>query len=205
MKIATENFSYWVNNIDGLYTTGVGRTGAFVNPHPQIRGVSVGGGAAGLISGRLDVVEITFKGGDILHIDIDDDFSKTADLKIMIDGTDYASDAANINDEVEVVIDAISYSDASLFDDYEEEQDDMNLSKYPHEMYDCATGDSYTANNETEHQGYADLGYVHSMSECKLPDDDSGLKFDGKTILIVVGGLIAIAVVYSLVRTVGEE
>ena len=42
---------------------------------------------------------------------------------------------------------------------------------YPHEMFDCETGESYTANNEAEHEEYVDLGYVHSMSECELNDE----------------------------------
>ncbi len=176
MKIATENFSYWVNNIDGLYTTGLGRTGEFVNPHPQIRGVSVGGGAAGVVSGKLDVVEITFKGGDILHIDIDDDFSKTADLKIMIDGTDYASDAANINDEVEVVIDSITYSDSSLFDDYEENEGDGGMDYVP-------TPDTPPEDDEPPKEPF---------------------ELNGRTILIVLGGGILLAVAYTLLKGSGE-
>jgi len=42
--------------------------------------------------------------------------------------------------------------------------------KYPHSMYDCATGEEYTANTEAEHQAFADLGYVHKMSECPMPE-----------------------------------
>ena len=45
--------------------------------------------------------------------------------------------------------------------------------KYPHSMYDCATGKEYTANTEAEHQAFADLGYVHKMSECPMPEDPS--------------------------------
>ncbi len=177
MKVATENFSYWVNNIDGLYTTGVGRTGTFVNPHPQINGISVGGGAAGVLSGRLDVVEITFKGGDILHIDIDDDFDSVADLKIMIDGTDYASDAANINDEVEVVIDSITYSDSALFDD------------------------------AAENDGEGDTPYTPTPPEDDEPpadEDKTPFELNGRTILIVLGGGIVLAVAYSLLKGSGE-
>lgn len=176
MKIATENFSYWVNNIDGLYTTGVGRTGSFVNPHPQIKGISIGGGAAGVINGRLDVVEITFKGGDILHIDIDDDFSKTADLKIEIDGTDYASDAANINDEVEVVIDSISYTQDDLFDDYKENEGD----------------------------GGMDFDPTPTPPEEPPEDDKEPFELNGRTILIVLGGGILLAVAYTLLKGSGE-
>ena len=48
--------------------------------------------------------------------------------------------------------------------------------KYPHNMYDCATGEKYVAETEADHQRMADLGYVHKMSECSIdppqPDDD---------------------------------
>jgi len=35
-----------------------------------------------------------------------------------------------------------------------------------HLMYDCTTGESYEANTQEDHDGYAALGYVHSMMEC---------------------------------------
>ena len=38
--------------------------------------------------------------------------------------------------------------------------------KYPHDMYDCTTGKKYVAEDESEHNRYASLGYVHSLSEC---------------------------------------
>ena len=42
--------------------------------------------------------------------------------------------------------------------------------KYPHPMYDCSTGEEYTANTPEEHQAFADIGYVHKISECPMPD-----------------------------------
>lgn len=40
--------------------------------------------------------------------------------------------------------------------------------KYPHSMYDCSTSIEYIANTPEEHQAFADLGYVHKMSECPI-------------------------------------
>jgi hypothetical protein len=177
MRIATENFAYWIKNIDGLETTGEGMTGSFVNPHPQIQGISVGGGGAGLLSNRLEVVQITLKGGDIIHIDIDDKWSNIADLKIQIDGKDYASDAANINDETYLVMESVSYSDDNLFDDYDENKpQDVQ----PDEPEDNEDDDG--------------------------TEDGDGIlsKIDGKTILIVGGVIIGLAVVASLISGSGE-
>ena len=42
--------------------------------------------------------------------------------------------------------------------------------EYPHSMFDCATGTEYVANNKSEHNRFASLGYVHSMSECPTPE-----------------------------------
>ena len=44
--------------------------------------------------------------------------------------------------------------------------------KYPHSMFDCATGKEYIANTPDEHEEYAALGYVHKMSECKIQTPD---------------------------------
>jgi len=185
MRIATENFAYWVYNVDGLKTTGEGLTGSFVNPHPQIQGVSVGGGIAnwsgsGLGSGaikNLDVVQITLKGGDLIHIDIDDDWSGIADLKIEIDGKDYASDAKNINDETYLVMESVSYSQDDLFDDYDEQKPEGEP--------------EYEPEDNDEDEG---------------TEDGDGIleKIDGKTILIVGGIIIGLAVVASLVSGSGE-
>ena len=177
MRIATENFAYWIKNIDGLETTGEGMTGTFVNPHPQIQGVSVGGGAAGLLNNRLEVVQISLKGGDLIHIDIDDDWSGIADLKIEIDGTDYASDAGNINDETYLVMESVSYSQDDLFDDYDEQKPEGEPEYEPEDNDD-------------------DEG----------TEDGDGIleKIDGKTILIVGGIIIGLAVVASLISGSGE-
>ena len=35
-------------------------------------------------------------------------------------------------------------------------------------MYDCSTSIEYIANTPEEHQAFADLGYVHKMSECPI-------------------------------------
>ena len=39
--------------------------------------------------------------------------------------------------------------------------------EYPHSMYDCETGERYTANNYAEHREFTSLGYVHSLNECE--------------------------------------
>lgn len=44
--------------------------------------------------------------------------------------------------------------------------------KYPHSMYDCATGTEYIANTPDDHEEYATLGYVLSMSECEISPDE---------------------------------
>jgi len=179
MRIATENFAYWVYNIDGLQTTGEGLTGSFVNPHPQIVGISVGGGAAQVLTGgELDVVQITLKGGDLIHIDVDDDFSGIADLKIEIDGKDYASDAKNINDEVYLVMESVSYSDDDLFADYREQNPEQVKPDDDRE--------------DDDDDGDGEEG------------DDGGFKLDGRTILIAGGIIIGLAVVASVLSRSGE-
>jgi len=183
MRIATENFAYWVYNIDGLQTTGEGLTGSFVNPHPQIVGISIGGGLAqALTAGELDVVQITLKGGDLIHIDVDDDFTGIADLKIEIDGNNYASDAKNINDEVYIVMESVSYADDDLFADYREQN--------PEQVDEDDGQDDDEQDNGDD--GNGDGG------------DEGGFKLDGRTILIAGGIIIGFAVVASIISRSGE-
>ena len=60
-----------------------------------------------------------------------------------------------------------------------------------HTMYDCETGDEYVAYTQEDHERYAALGYVHDMSECKMPEDSDEA--------FALFGLIAIlAVAYVL-------
>ena len=62
----------------------------------------------------------------------------------------------------------------------------------PHLMYDCATGQAYEANSQEDHERFAALGYVHDLSECKVPEDPGDEAF-------ALIGLIAIfAVAYVL-------
>jgi hypothetical protein len=181
LRIATENFAYWVYNIDGLRTTGEGLTGSFVNPHPQIVGISIGGGATQILTGgELDVVQITLKGGDLIHIDVDDDFSGIADLKIEIDGKNYATDAKNINDEVYIVMESVYYSDDNLFDDYREQN--------PEEV----KPDDGQDDDNNEDDGNGEGG------------DEGGFKLDGRTILIAGGIIIGFAVIASVISRSGE-
>ena len=42
--------------------------------------------------------------------------------------------------------------------------------KYPHDMFDCATGQKYVAETAADHERMAGLGYVHSMDECAMPE-----------------------------------
>jgi hypothetical protein len=179
LRIATENFAYWVYNIDGLRTTGEGLTGSFVNPHPQIVGISIGGGATQVLTGgELDVVQITLKGGDLIHIDVDDDFTGIADLKIEIDGKNYATDAKNINDEVYIVMESVYYSDDNLFDDYEE-QNPQDVQPDDNREDDDDNGDGEGG-------------------------DEGGFKLDGRTILIAGGIIIGFAVIASVISRSGE-
>ena len=39
----------------------------------------------------------------------------------------------------------------------------------PHLMYDCETGIAYTAMTPQQHMAMAAKGYVHDLSECKIP------------------------------------
>ena len=39
----------------------------------------------------------------------------------------------------------------------------------PHLMYDCETGIAYTARTPQQHMAMAAKGYVHDLSECKIP------------------------------------
>ena len=39
----------------------------------------------------------------------------------------------------------------------------------PHTMYDCETGIAYTARTPQQHMAMAAKGYVHDLSECKIP------------------------------------
>ena len=59
----------------------------------------------------------------------------------------------------------------------EDDTDDdavVDDTKYPHVMYDCETGNAYTAYNEADHLKYAKRGYVHSMSECDMNGGGNG-------------------------------
>ena len=45
---------------------------------------------------------------------------------------------------------------------------------YPHMMYDCETGKGYMAQNFQMHHGMLAAGYVHDLSECKIPPPPNG-------------------------------
>ena len=64
--------------------------------------------------------------------------------------------------------------------------------KYPHDMYDYTTGKKYVAEDESEHNRYASLGYVHSLSECSNGGSGSeGSMLDNYSFL----GFIALAAI----------
>ena len=43
----------------------------------------------------------------------------------------------------------------------------------PHIMYDCETGIGYTARTPQQHMAMAAKGYVHDLSECKIPPPET--------------------------------
>ena len=60
-----------------------------------------------------------------------------------------------------------------------------------HSMYDCATGQEYIAYTQEDHEKYAALGYVHDLSECKIPED-------GDEAFALFGLIAILAVAYVL-------
>lgn len=62
---------------------------------------------------------------------------------------------------------------------------------YPHDMFDCATGKKYIAYSEVDHTQYANLGYVHAMSECKINSNINDYSLIG-----IAAGIIIIGIVF---------
>ena len=81
---------------------------------------------------------------------------------------------------------------------------------YPHTMYDCNTGMAYQARNPNEHERYEKMGFVHDLSECKLPPnggsngDNSLLETAGVFVVgVAKGTLIASVPIISMAVAVG--
>ena len=85
----------------------------------------------------------------------------------------------------------------------EDDTDDgvVDDTKYPHVMYDCETGNMYTAYNEVDHLKYTRRGYVHSMSECPVKDNGGGSSDDtgDKHEFAIVGLLMGLWLVSKVI------
>tara|TARA_R100000908_G_scaffold65323_1_gene54293 strand:- start:966 stop:1865 length:900 start_codon:yes stop_codon:yes gene_type:complete len=151
-------------------------------------------------------------GGDYISIDIDEEHSGIYRFRLHLNGQNYnVNNPDKIDDETWVRLvyarlengteDEIKIT-AKDFDDTELAEIDFDTTNPPpppppppppskpfevHTMYDCATGDEYTANTQEEHDAYAELGYVHSMDECPIPSN--GMSWKGVLIIgaVVVG------------------
>ena len=64
-----------------------------------------------------------------------------------------------------------------------------------HTMYDCATGQGYTARTQADHDYFAQLGYVHDLSECSMNGNGGSssikdFRLIGGLAVLFIGGLI---------------
>lgn len=170
LVLRTENFGYFVDNIEGLETTGLAYGGDFINPHPRIQGGSVNllrDNGYGGYSLEDDEVGIQLIGGDSFAVDIDGRYNNISDFSIIIDGKEYAkSGYKEVDDEFSVGIIGVSYSQGDVIPD---------LVVPPVEVVEL----------------------VEEGTEEKTP-------IDSKTILLVMGGLIAVAVIWSFMKPRGE-
>ena len=175
LVLRTENFGYFVDNIEGLETTGLAYGGDFINPHPRIQGGSVnllrdnGYGGFALAD---DEVGIQLIGGDSFAVDIDGRYNSISDFSIIIDGQEYArSGYKEVDDEFSVGIIGVSYSQGDVIPD---------LIVPPVEEVELVEDDEV--------------------------EEDETTPIDSKAIIIVVIGVIAVAVIWSMLpKMVGEE
>tara|TARA_R100001086_G_C11825545_1_gene255226 strand:+ start:266 stop:766 length:501 start_codon:yes stop_codon:yes gene_type:complete len=82
--------------------------------------------------------------------------------------------------------------------------------EYPHMMYDCETGKGYMAQNFQMHHGMLAMGYVHDLSECKIPPPPNGggnndflEKAGSQVIGIATGTLRAVIPITAMAVAVG--
>ena len=82
--------------------------------------------------------------------------------------------------------------------------------EYPHMMYDCETGKGYMAQNFQMHHGMLAMGYVHDISECKIPPPANGggnndflEKAGSQVIGIATGTLRAVIPITAMAVAVG--
>lgn len=86
---------------------------------------------------------------------------------------------------------------------------------YPHMMYDCETGKGYMAQNFQMHHGMLAAGYVHDLSECKIPPPANGggnndfLEKAGSQVIGIASGTLravipitAMAVAFGFMRRI---
>ena len=98
-------------------------------------------------------LEITLSGGDYFSLDVDEEHAGIFRFRLKKDGVFVnIEDPENPNNEVFIAMKNATYTSPDTFS--------------PHLMYDCATGQSYTADDLATHDRLAALGFVHDMSEC---------------------------------------
>tara|TARA_R110000824_G_scaffold99927_1_gene237571 strand:+ start:7717 stop:8409 length:693 start_codon:yes stop_codon:yes gene_type:complete len=145
-----------------------------------------------------------YQEGDYISIDIDNESSQVGQFSIVIGGVRYTIDSpSNMNNEAKVWLREVWFFNeaAGIVKSSGEVILDPPLDpitiveptgEYPHSMFDCETGVEYTAENVSDHERMAALGYVHSMGECPIEEVEvSG--FAMLSVLAVVGGVLVIA------------
>ena len=172
LVLRTENFGYFVDNIEGLETTGLAYGGDFINPHPRIQGGSVNllrDNGYGGFTLTDDEVGIQLMGGDSFAVDIDGRYNTISDFSIIIEGKEYAkSGYKEVDDEFSVGIIGVSFSQGDVVPDL----------------------------------------IIPPVEEIVVVEDEveeEKTSIDSKAIIIVVIGVIAVAVLWNMFRTVGEE
>ena len=98
-------------------------------------------------------LEITLSSGDYFSLDVDEEHAGIFRFRLKKDGVFVnIEDPENPNNEVFIAMKDASYSPPITFTS--------------HLMFDCATGQSYTADDQATHDRLAALGFVHDLSEC---------------------------------------
>ena len=98
-------------------------------------------------------LEITLSSGDYFSLDVDEEHAGIFRFRLKKDGVFVnIEDPENPNNEVFIAMKDASYSPPITFTS--------------HLMFDCATGQSYTADDQATHDRLEALGFVHDLSEC---------------------------------------
>tara|TARA_R110001599_G_scaffold133697_1_gene311249 strand:- start:2389 stop:3264 length:876 start_codon:yes stop_codon:yes gene_type:complete len=160
---------------------------------------------------------VTLFGGDYISLDIDEEHSGIYRFRLNLNGENYnVNDPDKIDDETWVRLVYARLEDgteeeikitAKDFDDTKMAEIDFDIKTDPdpvfevHTMYDCKTGDEYTANTQEEHDSYTELGYVHSMDECPMPSN--GMSWKG--VLIIGAVVVGIVLLLRFARNSRES